>query len=105
MKIPKTRRGEKRIKLWKLKNEQRRKQFEERLQESIAGVTAGWAGLSITVMATAKEVCGGSRGQRHRERQTRWWCEEAQQAIKEKRDSYKRWQRERTEGNKGRYKE
>ncbi len=28
-----------------------------------------------------------------------------QQAIKEKRDSYKRWQRERTEGNKERYKE
>ncbi len=28
-----------------------------------------------------------------------------QQAIKEKRDAYKRWQRERTEGNKGRYNE
>ncbi len=28
-----------------------------------------------------------------------------QQAIKEKRDAYKRWQRERTEENKGRYKE
>ncbi len=42
---------------------------------------------------------------RHRERQTWWWCEEVQQAIKEKRDAYKRWQRERTEGNKGRYME
>ncbi len=62
-------------------------------------------GLSNTVMETAKEVCGKSRGQRHHERQTWWWCEEVQQAIKEKRDAFKRWQRERTEGNKGKYKE
>ncbi len=56
-------------------------------------------------METAREVCGESRGQRHRERKTCWWCEEVQQAIKEKRDAHKRWQRERTEENKGRYKE
>ncbi len=37
MKIPKIQNGEKRIKQWKQKNEQRRKQFEERLQENIAG--------------------------------------------------------------------
>ncbi len=76
-----------------MKNEQRR-QLEERLQERIAGATAGWTGLSNAVMETAKEVCGESRGQRHHERQTWWWCEEVQQAIKEKRDAYKRWQRE-----------
>ncbi len=34
MKMLKIRKGEKRIKMWKLKNEQRRKQFEERLQET-----------------------------------------------------------------------
>ncbi len=56
-------------------------------------------------METAREVCGESRGQRHRERKTWWWCEEVQQAIKEKRDAYKMWQREKTERNKGRYKE
>ncbi len=80
----------KRIKLWKLKNEQRRKHFEERLNERMAGTTSGRTGLSNAVMETAKEVCGESRGQRHRERQTWWWCEEVQQAIKEKRDAYKR---------------
>ncbi len=95
MKMPKTQKGDKRIKLWKLNNEQRRKQFEDRLQENIAGATAGWTGLSNAVMETAKEVCGESRGQRHHERQTWWWCEEAQLAINEKRDAYKRWQRER----------
>ncbi len=105
MKMPKTRRGEKRIKLCKLKTEQNRKQFEERLQERTAGTTVGWTGLSNVVMETAKEVCGESRGQRHRERLTWRWCEEVQQAIKGKRDAYKRWQRERTEGNKERYKE
>ncbi len=56
-------------------------------------------------METAREVCGELRGQRHQERKTWWWCEEVQQAIKEKRDASKRWQRERTEGNKGRCKE
>ncbi len=87
MKMPKIQREEKRIKLWNLKNEQRRKQFEERPQENIAGATAGWMELSNAVMETAKKVCGESRGQRHRERQTWWWCEEVQQAVKEKRDA------------------
>ncbi len=103
--MPKIQKGEKEIKMWKLKNEQRGKQFEERLQENITGATVGWTGLSNAVMETAREVCGKSRGQRHWERKTWWWCEEVQQAIIEKRDAYKRWQRERTEGNKGRYKE
>ncbi len=105
MKMPKTRRGEKRAKMWKLKNEQRRKQFEERLQERMAGTTAGWTDLSNAVMETAKGVCGESRDQRHCERQMWWWCKKVQQAIKEKRNAYKRWQRERTERSKGRYKE
>ncbi len=46
------------------------------------GATAGWTGLSNAVMETAREVCGESRGQRHRERQTWLWCEEVQQVIK-----------------------
>ncbi len=104
MKMLKIQKGEKRIKMWKLKNEQSRKQFEERLQENIAGATEGLMGLNNAVMETAREVCGEPRGQRHHKRKTWWWCE-VQQAIKEKRDTYKRWQRERTEGNTGRYKE
>ncbi len=104
MKMPKIQKGEKRIKLQKLKNRQRRKQFEERLQENIAEATAGWTELSNAVMETAREVCGELRSQRHRERKM-CWCEEVQQAIKEKRDAYKMWQREKTERNKGRYKE
>ncbi len=67
----------------------------------MAGTTAGWTGLSNPVVETAKEVCGESRGQRHCERQAWGWCEEVKQAIKEKRDAYKMWQREK---NKGRYK-
>ncbi len=59
--------------MWKLKNEQRRKQFEERLQENIAGAAVDWKGLSNAVMETAREVCGESRGQRHRERKMWWW--------------------------------
>ncbi len=105
IKMPKIQKGEKRIKLWKLKNEQRRKQFEDRLQENVGGATAGWMGLSNAVKETAREVCGDSRGKKHCERKTWWWCEEVQQAIKEKKDAYKRWRRERSEGNKGRYKE
>ncbi len=72
MKMSKIQKGEKRIKLWKLKNEQRRKQFEERLQENI-GAIAGWMGLINAVMETAREVCGESKGQRHHERK-KWWC-------------------------------
>ncbi len=43
MKMPKIQKGEKRIKLWKLKNEQRRKQFEEtaRKQQELQQVGRG----------------------------------------------------------------
>ncbi len=76
--MPKIQKGKK---MWKLENEQRRKQFEERLQENIAEATEGWTGLSNAVMETVRKVCGESRGQRHCERQTWWWCEEVQQEI------------------------
>ncbi len=46
----------------KVENEQRSKQYEERLQENIAGATAGWTELGNAVTETAKEVCGESRG-------------------------------------------
>ncbi len=82
MKMPKIKKREKRIRMWKLNNEQRRKQFEVRLQEHITGAAVGWAGLSNAVMETAREVCGESRGKRHRERKTWWWCEEVQLPIK-----------------------
>ncbi len=39
MKMSDIQKGEKRARMWKLKNGQRRKQFEERLQENIAGAT------------------------------------------------------------------
>ncbi len=43
--------------------EQRRKLFEERLQENITGDAVGWTGLSNAVMETVREVCGESKGQ------------------------------------------
>lgn len=36
------------------RNEKRREQFEERLQENIPGATAGWLGLNSAAMETAK---------------------------------------------------
>ena len=99
----KTHKREKRIKQWKLKNDQRRREFEERLREKIEE-NEGWTEFSDKMMEAAREVCGESKGKKHRERITWWWCEDVQEAIKQKKTDYKIWQRERTEITKRAYK-
>jgi len=61
MKKPKMKKGEKRIKTWKLKDEQTRRLFEERLKEKIKVTGGGWERVSSAVVETVKEVCGESR--------------------------------------------
>ena len=85
------------IKHWKLKNEQLKGVFKEKLREKMENGEGGWNEFSNKVMDAAREVCGESKGRKHTERITWWWNEEVQEAIKNKKVAYKRWQREGTE--------
>ncbi len=72
MKMPKIQKGEKRIKMWKLKINKEGSSLKRDCKKT-AGAKAVWMGLGNVVMETAREVCGESRGQKHRERKTWYW--------------------------------
>ena len=102
---PRRRRGEKKIKIWKLKDPNMKAHFQDKLNEKLSGQEGGWKELREAHMDAAKEVCGETSGFRKRERQTWWWREEVRQAIKEKKAAFKKWQNEKTEENKAVYRE
>ena len=87
----------KRVKEWKLKDEETRRIFEERVQEKNNMNRGGWQQLNNNIMEAAREVCGETTGHRRVQRETWWWNEEIQELIKEKRRAYKRWQRSQLE--------
>jgi len=52
-----------------------------------------WDKLKYSIVETAKNVCGVTRGQRRRERDTWWWSEDVQGAVKNKKEAFKSWQK------------
>ena len=83
----------KKLKIWKLKNEETRERFEETFTQILENETKSWEKVQESMMAAAEQVCGRTTGRRGRERQTWWWSDDVQAAIKEKKRSYKVWQR------------
>ena len=105
-KTKKRKRMEKRVKVWKLKEEDKREEFEQRLNERLNQEDYhNWDEVRNKMMGVAKEVCGETRGGRQKERETWWWNNEVQDAIKEKKRAFKIWQRDNTEENKRSYRE
>ena len=105
LKRPKTRKGEKRIKVWKLKDPEKKRVFQEKLNNRITEAEGDWKRYREIVMEVAEEVCGRTTGNRQKERETWWWCEEVRQAITEKRKAFRNWQADRTEEKKETYRE
>ena len=102
---PKRRKGERRIKIWKLKTMDKKEEFQEKLSQRIGEIDGDWKRYREISMEVAEEVCGKTTGRRQRERETWWWCEEVRQAIAEKKKAFKEWQANRTEEKKEAYKE
>ena len=46
----------------------------------------------ICHMINAKEILGETSGGKYLERESWWWNDDVQKAVKEKRDSFKKWQ-------------
>merc|ERR1712035_70036 len=94
MKRPKMK-GERRIKVWKLKDPTIRSNFQEKIREREGDMRNGWEDTCKVFMEEAEKICGVTTGRRQRERETCWWCEEVRQAIAEKkRDREKERERE-----------
>ena len=96
---------EKKIKAWRLKDDNIQEEFQEKLNEKFVQTAEEWKESEIIFMNTAKEVCGETTGYIQRERETWWWNEEVKQRIVDKKIAFKKWQTHRTEENKLIFKE
>ena len=102
MKRPKMK-GERRIKVWKLKDPTIRSNFQEKIREREGDMRNGWEDTCKVFMEEAEKICGVTTGRRQRERETWWWCEEVRQAIAEKKKAFKEWHRRKTEESRNAY--
>ena len=92
--------GRKKIKAWKLKDEELRRNFEARLEGEFQAIGDQWTDMQNCVQEVCREVCGVTSGARGRERETWWWCAEVQSTIKAKKVAFKSWQATKTQDDK-----
>ena len=85
--------GQKRVKVWKLEDPEKRRECQERLRRSMEGCSGDMESLERNVLNVCKEVCGVTSGRRGRERETWWWSDAVQNVLKEKKAAFKKWQR------------
>merc|ERR1712179_601218 len=86
-KRPKRRRGEKKIKVWKLKEKIYHDEYKRKLIEKMDNNKEGWNDYKTACIEAAKEVCGETSGLSQRRRITWWWCIEVQKAIRDKKEA------------------
>ena len=90
--------------VWKLREKEARAKFEERVEELVSVDTPDmWSSFKEGVLKACEEVCGKKKGRRDRG-DTWWWNEEVKEVIGKKKEAYKIWCKDRSEGNKARYK-
>jgi hypothetical protein len=88
-------RQKERIRTWKLKDKNQRVEYAEKVRVRLAETEEmTWSKLS-SMLEAAKQVCGTTKGQRRKERETWWWNEEVQTATKDKKTAFRNWQKDR----------
>ena len=108
--IPQTREWkERKIKVWKLKEETVMREFAERIRESlpkgeIKSVEEEWGQFKETMVKVAERVCGRNGG-RWKEKESKWWNSKVKEAVKKKKEAWKRWRQSQKERDKQRYDE
>ena len=87
-----------RIKVWKLKKQEVRKVYLEKLQErsidieDSVRVEEQWDKVEKAMTEVAAMVCSVTKG-KCRQRETWWWCDEVEKAVETKRQKFKEWKR------------
>ena len=102
-----------RIKVWELKNAKKiefKNILEKVLEEKYGNgmpepVEEIWEGMKEILVTTATEVCGRTSGKPRWDKETWWWNQEVQTAIKEKRLATKRWEEDNNDQTKERYRQ
>ena len=88
----KKRRLKPRIRTWKLKGVVMQRFQEEVRSQLDATKEITWQNLRMIILNTAKKLCGVTKGQKRKERESWWWSQEVQIPIANKKKAYKRWQ-------------
>ncbi|KAK3507261.1 hypothetical protein QTP70_012974 [Hemibagrus guttatus] len=99
---------EKKTKWWKLKKEECCEEFRQKLRQSLGGQVVlpdDWETTAEVIRETGRKVLGVSSGRRKEDKETWWWNEEVQDSIQKKRLAKKKWDVDRTEENRQKYKE
>ena len=87
-----------RIKAWKLKKQEVRKAYLEKLQErnidieDSVRVEEQWDKVEKAMTEVAATVCGVTKG-KCRQRATWWWCDEVEKAVETKKQKFKEWKK------------
>lgn len=63
------------------------------------------AKMGTCIRKVAREVLGVTKSKKPEAKDTWWWNEDVQKAIKEKKECYKRWHHDRSTSNMVKYKE
>jgi len=91
---------EPRVRVWKLKEERTYEEYKSMVGDKVEeeewkhlDVNEHWHKMKKTMMETAQQICGMSKGPcRHKE--TWWWNEVVAEAVREKMIKYGKWKRE-----------
>ena len=93
-----------RWRIWKLKENNIKTRFQERVKELVDVDTPNlWNTFKNIMLQARDEVCGKKKGSRSHG-DTWWWNEEVKKAIQQKKVAYKQMCENRSEENKAKYK-
>jgi hypothetical protein len=82
------------IKVWKLRDPQKKQWFQQQVSDRLSQETGlTWSSYKSILLDTAIEVCGRTNTKPHRDRETWWWNEAVQDAIRQKSVAYRQWQK------------
>ena len=85
-----------RIKVWKLKKQEVRKAYLQKLSErnidieESVRVEEQWDKVEKAMTEVAATVCNVTKD-KYRQRETWWWCDEVEKAVETKRQKFKEW--------------
>ena len=86
-------RGIKKLKVWKLQEQDTRQEFLQEVSRGSRSFDGTWAKARSIMLQACEKSCGRTSGRRGKERETWWWSDTVARAIKEKKVAYKTWQR------------
>lgn len=103
----KKKRGEETVKWNRLRGKE--SELKRKLEEGVEWEVNGsaqemWEGVAGIVMQCCREVLGVVKaGRTYIDKETWWWCEAVQEAVKKKRIAFKEWKKDKTDERLGSY--